>query len=668
MKLLLIVSITLFPLSSFSQTQKIEGLKAPVMQAASPHQKLIALLTLCTESSSMNIDTLYHYALWAKQLAKDAGNETERISADLAFETWLDRRNLFDSALAVCSKDIAKLKYTTPWDLYAQLTMKKGVVLIKDNRRKDALDLAFKFLGEAETKEDTISQVYCKYLISAVYRYMQQTEPALQWALKAENTGVDTLYQEKKNAMGVYFIAGMMYNWKVSADTLQKDITRDSLLAVQYLNRAITYSRRYQNLPTLARALCIMCDQTEGPEHSDFAEKCLQEGINIYNQLGDTVSILNSITALSNFYVSLHQPQKGIEACLKGLEMTKRGNAFPVQDLYWTLGDCYKAAGDYANYAKTLRTIIELKDTIYKRNSESDLAAFNAKYDDVKKENTIIQQKYDITRKNYLFYGSLILLALAATVFYLLFKEYRRKQKIRVEQMQAEEKRLSQKAVVAAEENQRKRIAADLHDNLGSQANAILYGTEQLMQGPERGGTLVNDLHDTAKDMLLSLRETLWAMKTADVTLMDVWLRIINFSMQMKNYYRTINIITSGTAPQGCEMSAAKALHAILIIQEAVNNAVRHASAASITIQSSFKPGGWQIKVSDDGKGFDLRAMQNKEGHYGLANMQERAAAAGIAIAIETAPQQGTDIIIDIPVISVVTQDAPNGVFTVANN
>jgi len=173
---------------------------------------------------------------------------------------------------------------------------------------------------------------------------------------------------------------------------------------------------------------------------------------------------------------------------------------------------------------------------------------------------------------------------------------------------------MTEAAVVTAEDNQRKRIAADLHDNLGVQANAILYGTELLIQENEEKGVLVNNLHDTAKDMLVSLRETLWAMKTADVTAAEVWLRIINFSKQMQRYYQAISITTSGTVPDDFYMNSAKALNAVLIVQEAVNNAARHAMAAIILIKSEPGAGAWQIEIMDDGKGFDITAMQKKKG------------------------------------------------------
>jgi signal transduction histidine kinase len=176
-----------------------------------------------------------------------------------------------------------------------------------------------------------------------------------------------------------------------------------------------------------------------------------------------------------------------------------------------------------------------------------------------------------------------------------------------------------------------------------------LYGTELLIQENEEKGVLVNNLHDTAKDMLVSLRETLWAMKTADVTAAEVWLRIINFSKQMQRYYQAISITTSGTVPDDFYMNSAKALNAVLIVQEAVNNAARHAMAAIILIKSEPGAGAWQIEIMDDGKGFDITAMQKKKDSYGLTNMNERATSAGLQMEIHTQALSGTRVVIQIP-------------------
>ena len=81
-----------------------------------------------------------------------------------------------------------------------------------------------------------------------------------------------------------------------------------------------------------------------------------------------------------------------------------------------------------------------------------------------------------------------------------------------------EERRKQHEAnVKEAEEKERKRIAAELHDNLGVQANAILHNSSLLHTDEPNNTAVIADLQETAKEMLLNLRETLWAMKTTDV-------------------------------------------------------------------------------------------------------------------------------------------------------
>ena len=159
----------------------------------------------------------------------------------------------------------------------------------------------------------------------------------------------------------------------------------------------------------------------------------------------------------------------------------------------------------------------------------------------------------------------------------------------------------------------------------------------------------MNNLHDTAKDMLVSLRETLWAMKTADVNAAEFWLRIINFSKQMQRYYQAITITTSGTVPVDITIKSARALNAVLIIQEAVNNAARHAMATIISINSNPGKDAWQIEVKDDGKGFDVMEMQQKKDSYGLTNMSERAKSSDLQMEIRTQALSGTSVLLDIP-------------------
>jgi len=192
-------------------------------------------------------------------------------------------------------------------------------------------------------------------------------------------------------------------------------------------------------------------------------------------------------------------------------------------------------------------------------------------------------------------------------------------------------------------QTERERISRDLHDNLGAQANAIFYGTEQLKKRNGHEQRLVDDLHDTAGDMLTILRETLWAMRITQVGAPELWLRILNFAKKMGPYYSKLKIEINGTPPT-VNLNASMALNLVLIVQEAITNAIRHADAAVITISCFTGEKAWQIEIADDGKGFDTESADKKRESYGIENMKERATQSGIGFRINSLPQHGTKV------------------------
>lgn len=189
---------------------------------------------------------------------------------------------------------------------------------------------------------------------------------------------------------------------------------------------------------------------------------------------------------------------------------------------------------------------------------------------------------------------------------------------------------------------EKERIAKDLHDNLGVQANAILHTSNSLNDEKTNIKNAVTDLQDTAKEMLHNLRETLWAMKTADVPAKELWFRIISFMKQMGRHYPAITFHIQGETPKDFIIPSNKALNIVLVVQETVNNSVKHAGATIITASGFQKENEWIISIADNGKGFDMNIAKEKTDSYGLQNMQERAKSGNFKYHIESVPGKGT--------------------------
>jgi signal transduction histidine kinase len=92
-------------------------------------------------------------------------------------------------------------------------------------------------------------------------------------------------------------------------------------------------------------------------------------------------------------------------------------------------------------------------------------------------------------------------------------------------------------------------------------------------------------------------------------------------------------------------------LNLFRILQEAVNNAVKHAHTKNVHVRISLKPDIVVLKIQDDGRGFEptAPAARTRRAGLGLSNMRERAVASGGSCEIESAPGRGTTITVRVP-------------------
>ena len=628
-------------LAGYSQTKNIDSLKNNITKAPTAQQQLQAIFALCEERQSFSADTLLHYLQQAEMLSKRINNPAftqKEIRYYIA--GYYMKTGKTDSVVRIINSFVYQLgKDSAAYQLQMKALYLKGNALIRGGRYKESLDEFYAVLQMAIPVSNHVLEVMTKNCIGWAYMDMEQHAIAINWFRQAMAAAKDTMLLERYSY--VYANIASCYN----------DVARyDS--AEYFILKALRGVRENQNLTALANVLNIQADIFINTKRRESAGKCLEEALAVRREIGDTFYLVSDIAQLAIYYANNNQTAKGISTAKEGIEIANRaGLNAKLLNLYEALALNYKNGGNYQQYSNMMEKIVLLKDSTYKENAVDAMAQLKATSDLKKNETELAAQHFAVNKKNIQLYGSVIILGLVVTVFYLLFTQSRQKEQVKLAQALAKEKRMAEQAVLTAEDNQRKRIAADLHDNLGVQANAILYGTELLIHENKEKELLVNNLHDTAKDMLVSLRETLWAMKTADVPAPDVWLRILNFSKQMQRYYQAISINTTGTAPAGFFMNSARALNAVLIVQEAVNNAARHSMAAVIVITSEQTDSHWQIEIKDDGKGFDITAMQQKNDSYGLTNMRERAAAAGLQLGIHTSYQSGTSILLQVPFV-----------------
>jgi signal transduction histidine kinase len=192
---------------------------------------------------------------------------------------------------------------------------------------------------------------------------------------------------------------------------------------------------------------------------------------------------------------------------------------------------------------------------------------------------------------------------------------------------------------------ERERISRDLHDNIGAYAHAVLYNTELLEKEDENTMRvqLMKDLKFASKDIITSLRETIWALQKDNYSASDCLLRIRNFVQPFTRYYHHIQFRIDGDAPD-LNLHYTKALNLVRIVQEAVTNAIKHAGANNIIIQSRQVDDKWELTVTDDGRWVVRSNRGQEEEGNGLNNMKTRAADSGFDFQIQPGANGGTEV------------------------
>ncbi|MBL0183769.1 MAG: hypothetical protein IPP96_16370 [Chitinophagaceae bacterium] len=606
-----------------AQTRLIDSLKKNISQARSPVDKLNSILGLCEQRQSLNTDTLFYYASLAKKMATSLADDKNIALANYFVSNSLARKGELEEAMRMTDENLEQLSYQKNRNAYLKFSLQKGQLNIKSNRYKEALAQYYKLLNESEQQQDTLTQVNAKTSIGWVNMEMGRNAEAISWFYKALGT---VRFPERFEYSGIIYS-----NMAATYNEINKN---DS--AEFYIKKAIAVNRRMQsNLQFLANALAIEADILIDTDRKELAETPLNEALAIRKQIGEPFYIVSDMTQLALYYANNHQPQKGIVLCLEGIETAKKyqlDSKLPI--LYGALAENYKAAKNYEKYGETLQMVISLKDSLYEKNSAEALAELQTQYNLQKIQNTVIQQKLDITKKdyaitkkNYLFYGLLILTFFFLVTLYIIFKNYRRKEQMKVQLMLQEEKNSAALAVLAAEENERKRIAADLHDNLGAYAASIASNIEhiKILPGDAANVNALQELRNNSRSIVSQLNDTIWVLKKDALSLTAISDRLKSFIQRLQSSYPNLKMDVFENIETDHLLPPSQAFHLFHILQEAVNNAVRHSGGTqvSVTIESNHS---WKMIVADDGKGLP-EELPVREGN-GLANMKNRAAEA----------------------------------------
>ncbi|OFX61396.1 MAG: hypothetical protein A2046_04660 [Bacteroidetes bacterium GWA2_30_7] len=198
---------------------------------------------------------------------------------------------------------------------------------------------------------------------------------------------------------------------------------------------------------------------------------------------------------------------------------------------------------------------------------------------------------------------------------------------------------------------ERERISRDLHDNVGSHLTYIITTLDNISYKMEKGEKNVSQdkissLSDFSRSTMQELRESIWALNKENISLTELKDKICEYSSRMASA-SNMNFDIEFLCATNIYLKPSNAINIYRIIQESINNSVKHSEAKNLTVTISEKEENFiYIEVKDNGKGISEISKNNG---YGLKNMYGRVKDIHGQITIDSG-NKGTKISFSFPV------------------
>ena len=613
------------------QTTLIDSLKKNITNAVSPAQRLRTLMALCDEQYSMSTDTLEQYALQARELALSEKNKYAASLANHKIAFCMMKRGRADTALLIADRELKNntVGQEDTRDIYFRFSVLQAQVSNSKANAAQTVTTLYRILGEAEKYDDTLATIHATNGIGSVRIQMDQPAEALRNFFSVVK--FNDLPRFDKAFASLYSNMAMAHSKLGNVDS-----------ALFYVDKGIRLCRKTGNLTFLSNGLSYQSNFYLKKNKVPEAERALQEAIEVRKRINDEATFQNDQVRLASFYLNTGQAAKAVAVCEESLRSPVNDVPFIRLQVYDVLSKAYSAQGLDKPYQETLEKIIALKDSVQQENASAALAEMQTRYEVQKKENTIIQQELDLSRKNYFLYGSLGLLVFAVVIALLSFYNYRRREKLKLDLLLQKEKDTAALAVLRAGESERKRIAADLHDNLGAYAASIVSNLEFIKpeQQDEQSVVAMQELRHNSLSIVSQLNDTIWVLNKDALSLTAISDRVKAFIRRVQPSFPQVLMQVREDIEVDHLLPPAQAYQLFQIVQEAVNNSLRHSGCRTIDIVIESQH-SWKVQVTDNGSGMQIPSARMGGGN-GLVNMKSRAADAGWDISWSPAGKGGT--------------------------
>jgi signal transduction histidine kinase len=561
---------------------------------------------------------LYYYSI-ADSLYKLVNTEVSKINFSvnkMAMATVMSEQGNQLQAIKYYLDGINSLeKYSFPdkWDVLVSAYTNIGNVYNEIEQFDKMLEYDLKALAICNSQKIADSKtVQVQMLTSLAYVKLKDYNNAKKLFQK-----IDPL-SKKINSPYIFSIQyGIM--GKYDKDRNKQDS------AVYYYKKSLLYSRqsnnKFQEANMLQELGIIFSQNKKYKESIDY----LEQSLNLSKKIGDKKREVNSLKYLSELYSSMDQNAKAVH---------------------------------------TYQAYIRLKDSLDKSANLKKINEIENQYQAARKQAIILSlEKDNLIQKSTLQQRRTLIISLSAGCILLLFvalllyKNYKNKNHLllqtkrmheqQMREMEKEKKLEAAELVMKGQENERSRLARDLHDGVGG----LLSGVKLSMSNMKGNVWLSEENAMSFNNVIAQLDQSIAELRRVSHNMMPEALIKFGLKEALENYCENLNLsgnmhVNLQTYGLEKRMEQNNEIVIYRIIQELLNNVIRHAEARNVLIQLFREGNRFNLTVEDDGKGFNAKPDEIQSG-AGLANIRARAEYLNGTVDIISATGEGTSINIE---------------------
>ena len=592
---------------------------------------------------------------------------------------------LYGETFETENTDSAFFFYKKGKELSDQLNYIKGksayvsysiVILNNQGKFKEALQLCTGLLQELE-KGGNKNELAAAYInTGSEQQYLSDFEAAAQNYLKAarlaEETGNKKFQRVANNNLASVFNSLQQYEkGKLYAEkSLQtaKDMKDDYAVASSIINIATSESflkkyeqslAHFKEVELLGKKMeddIIRMDGWLGVADNLAELNKGNEAAEYYRNVITTAKKINApeyemygCMGLSKYLLKTKDYAAAKQTIDEGIQLAQRlETKLELKDLYLRASELNEATGNSAAALQWHKKFTTLNDSVINEKNTASINLMEIKYGTEKKEQQLKLQGAVIRQKNtlnYILTGSVFVLLLLSFLAYRNYKHKRNLQQQKISELQKEKLLLATQSILKGQEEERSRLAKDLHDGLGG----LLSGVK-LQLGAMKGNLILSEEHGRIfNNALGKLDESISEMRRVAHNMMPEALMKLGLQQALQDYCDGLSAsqpFTINGEFHGLEnrMESATEVVVYRIVQELLNNAVKHSGATTILAQVMRQDNNLTITVEDNGKGFNKESILQGTG---LKNIRSRVDYLKGQLDIQSTPGKGTSVHID---------------------